>query len=140
MKASPGERVMCQGRLLTAVAFLLSLSVAAPVAAQKPSNKGQRRDRPVVLERRSQPERTGKPARVYQDPAFARGGADGHARGLDDGRDGDRYDPARHTAYRSGDAGYAASYGTKDGYKTNYRDGFRHGYEEGYRKGTRGER
>ena len=73
----------------------------------------------------------------YQDPAFARGYSDGYERGLDDGRDNDRYDPVRHRDYRDGDDGYFGGYGPRDAYKNNYRAGFRQGYEEGYRNGTR---
>jgi hypothetical protein len=69
----------------------------------------------------------------YQDPAFARGYADGFQRGRDDGRDRDRYDPVRHRDYRSADDGYFREYGSKQAYENNYRAGFRQGYEEGYR-------
>ena len=71
--------------------------------------------------------------RGYQEPAFARGYSDGWEKGLDDGRDRDRYDPVRHGDYRSADQGYQRSYGSKDAYKNNYRSGFRQGYEDGYR-------
>jgi hypothetical protein len=74
----------------------------------------------------------------YQEPAFARGYTDGWEKGLDDGRDRDRYDPVRHGDYRSADQGYQRSYGSKDAYKNNYRSGFRQGYEDGYRDSTRG--
>ena len=124
---------MFQGRLLTAVAWLISLSLPVPLAAQKSPTKETRRGQLAI-------ERSGKAARVYQDPAFARGETDGYSRGAEDGRKGERYDPARHAAYRDGDDGYGAGYGPRDGYKTNYRDGFRKGYEEGYRKGTRARR
>lgn len=70
----------------------------------------------------------------YQDPAFARGYADGLERGRDDGRDRDRYDPVRHRDYRSADDGYFREYGPKQAYENNYRAGFRQGYEEGYRR------
>jgi hypothetical protein len=73
----------------------------------------------------------------YQDPAFARGYSDGFERGLDDGRDNDRYDPVRHRDYRNGDEGYFGGYGPRDAYKNNYRAGFRQGYEDGYRDGGR---
>jgi hypothetical protein len=69
----------------------------------------------------------------YQEPAFARGYSDGWEKGLDDGRDRDRYDAARHGDYKDGDNGYDRSYGSKDAYKNNYRAGFRQGYEDGYR-------
>ena len=73
----------------------------------------------------------------YQDPAFARGYSDGFERGLDDGRDRDRYDPVRHRDYRNADDGYYRDYGPKQAYENNYRAGFRQGYEEGYRDGNR---
>lgn len=76
-------------------------------------------------------------ARGYSEPAFARGYSDGWEKGLDDGRDRDRYDPARHGDYRDADDGYSRSYGSKDAYQNNYRSGFRQGYEDGYRDGAR---
>lgn len=78
--------------------------------------------------------------RGYQEPAYARGYSDGFEKGLDDGRDRDRYDPVRHGDYREADQGYSGSYGSKDAYKNNYRAGFRQGYEDGYRDGTRNRR
>jgi hypothetical protein len=78
--------------------------------------------------------------RGYQEPAFARGYADGWDKGLDDGRDRDRYDPARHGDFRSADDGYNRSYGSKEAYQNNYRSGFRQGYEDGYRDGRGGYR
>jgi hypothetical protein len=79
-------------------------------------------------------------ARGYQEPAFARGYADGFDKGLEDGRDRDRYDPVRHSDYREADQGYSGSYGSKDAYKNNYRAGFRQGYEDGYRDAARNRR
>lgn len=76
-------------------------------------------------------------SRGYREPASARGYSDGFEKGLEDGRDRDRYDPVRHGDYRKADKGYAGSYGSKDAYKNNYRAGFRQGYEDGYREGTR---
>jgi hypothetical protein len=76
--------------------------------------------------------------RGYQEQAFARGYSDGWRKGVDDGRDRDRYDPARHGDYRDADEGYSRSYGSKDAYRNNYRSGFRQGYEGGYRDGNRG--
>jgi hypothetical protein len=78
--------------------------------------------------------------RGYQEPAFASGFNGGYEKGLSDGRDGDRYDPVRHSDYRNADRGYSSSYGSKDAYKNNYRAGFRQGYEQGYRDGTRNRR
>jgi flagellar biosynthesis/type III secretory pathway protein FliH len=76
------------------------------------------------------------PRGSLQEPALARGYADGFARGVTDGRDGGRYDPVGHREYRDADQGYNASYGSREAYKNNYRTGFRQGYEEGYRDGT----
>ena len=73
--------------------------------------------------------------RRYQEPAFARGYADGYRRGGDDSRDRNRYDAVGHGDYRRGDEGYYRDYGSRDAYKNNYRAGFRQGYEEGYRAG-----
>ena len=75
--------------------------------------------------------------RGYQDPAFARGYAEGWDHGADDRHDRDRYDPTRHGDYKSADDGYGRSYGSKDAYKNNYRSGFRQGYDAGYRNGER---
>jgi hypothetical protein len=71
------------------------------------------------------------------EPAYARGYADGFDKGREDFRDRDRYDPLRHGDYRDGDNGYDRSYGSKEAYKQYYREGFRAGYEDGYRGGNR---
>ena len=76
----------------------------------------------------------------YEEPAFARGYADGFMRGTDDGRDRDRYDPVGHRDYRNADQGYYRDYGSRDAYKNNYRAGFRQGYDAGYRDSSRGRR
>ncbi len=75
-----------------------------------------------------------------QEPASDRGYADGYRRGLNDGRDRDRYDPVGSGAYRSGQPGYYREYGPREAYRNNYRAGFRQGYEDGYRDGSRGRR
>jgi opacity protein-like surface antigen len=75
--------------------------------------------------------------RRHEEPAYARGYADGYQRGLTDGRNRDRYDPVGSREYRDGDQGYYDGYGSRDAYRTNYRAGFRQGYEDGYRDGTR---
>ena len=106
------------GRLLTAIAFVLSLSSAVVQPAQLNAYVESAAD-------------------VYQDPAFAQGRTDGYRCGFDDGRKHERYDPARHESYRDADRGYTSGYGTRDAYKSNYREGFRKGYEEGYREGSR---
>ncbi len=62
------------------------------------------------------------------------GFADGYEKGVEDARDGDRYDPLRHSRYRSAERGYDRRFGSRDAYKNMYRDGFRQGYERGYRE------
>jgi hypothetical protein len=76
-------------------------------------------------------------SRGYQEPATVRGYSDGYDKGVDDGRDRDRYDPVQHGDYKSADNGYEREYGSKDAYRNNYRVGFRQGYEDGYRNGNR---
>jgi flagellar biosynthesis/type III secretory pathway protein FliH len=71
------------------------------------------------------------------EPAYARGYADGFDKGRDDFKDRHRYDPLRHGDYRDGDNGYDRDYGSKDAYKQYYREGFRSGYEDGFRGGDR---
>ena len=71
------------------------------------------------------------------EPAYARGYADGFDKGREDRQDRDRYDPLRHGDYRDGDNGYDRDYGSKEAYKQYYREGFRSGYEDGYRGGDR---
>ncbi|HSC27108.1 MAG TPA: hypothetical protein VLD67_07530 [Vicinamibacterales bacterium] len=58
---------------------------------------------------------------------------DGYQKGREDARDRDRFDPVRHSWYRSGDRGYKREYGPKEQYENAYREAFRDGYERGYR-------
>ena len=118
-------------RLLStaASAALITSTIIAPLDAQgrgRPARENARR----ALSGKQVP-------RSYEEPAFARGYAEGHQRGLDAGRRTARYDPVGSRDYREGDRGYSPSYGSRDAYKTNYRAGFRQGYEDGYRDGTR---
>jgi flagellar biosynthesis/type III secretory pathway protein FliH len=103
---------------------------------------GFRRERTVRVQDTRRDPRVLAPraGRGYYEPAYARGFDDGFRKGLEDGRDGDRYDPVRHRDYREADQGYSGSYGSRDAYQNNYRSGFRQGYEEGYRDGTRNRR
>jgi len=71
--------------------------------------------------------------RGYQEPAFARGYADGFKHAQEDRQDRRRYDPVGHRDYREADQGFYRSYGSRDAYKDNYRAGFRAGYDAGYR-------
>ena len=63
---------------------------------------------------------------------------EGYKKGLDDGRDGDRRDPWRHSRYRAADQGYRREYGPKGAYQQAYRAAFERGYYEGYQDARRG--
>lgn len=65
----------------------------------------------------------------YASEAFRRGHDDGVVKGREDTRDGDSFDPARHSWYRSADRGYDRRYGSRDEYRAEYRRGFLAGYE-----------
>jgi len=73
---------------------------------------------------------------VNEEPAFARGYADGFAHAQEDRRERRRYDPGGHRDYREADQGFSRSYGTLEAYRNNYRAGFRAGYDAGYRDDT----
>ena len=73
----------------------------------------------------------------YQSVPFRTGYDDGYEKGREDAQDRDRFDPTRHSRYKSADHEYNRQYGTKDQYRVVYRDGFRSGYEEAYRDFTR---
>ena len=75
-------------------------------------------------------------SRTYQEPAYARGYADGFTHAEDDRKARKGYDPVAHRDYREADQGFYRSYGSRDAYKTNYRAGFRAGYDAGYRDGS----
>lgn len=74
--------------------------------------------------------------RSDQEPAFARGYADGFKHAQEDRRDRRGYDPVAHREYRDADQGYSRTYGSREAYKDNYRAGFRSGYDAGYRDGS----
>jgi hypothetical protein len=74
--------------------------------------------------------------RVSEEPAFARGYADGFKHAQEDRQERRRYDPVGHRDYREADQGFSRSYGTLEAYKNNYRAGFRAGYDAGYRDDT----
>ena len=77
--------------------------------------------------------RSGAP--IYANPAVAAGFNDGYEQGLEDARDGDRFDPIRAKDYRDADNDYDRRFGTKAQWQVAYREGFRSGYERGYREG-----
>ena len=74
--------------------------------------------------------------RADQEPAYARGYADGLRLARQDRSDRRGYDPVAHKDYRDADQGFSRSYGTLDAYRNNYRAGFRAGYDAGYRNDT----
>ena len=65
----------------------------------------------------------------YSTEAFRKGYEDGVYKGREDVDDGDSFDPARHSWYRSADRGYNSRLGSKDEYRAEYRRGFLDGYE-----------
>ena len=67
-------------------------------------------------------------------PAVSNGSHDGYEKGREDVRDGDRYDPARHGWYRSGDRHYRNEYGSRERYRDDYRQGFQEGYDRAFRE------
>jgi len=71
--------------------------------------------------------------RADQEPAYARGYADGLRLARQDRSDRRGYDPVAHKDYRDADQGFYLSYGSREAYKDNYRAGFRAGYDAGYR-------
>lgn len=73
------------------------------------------------------------------DIARGNGFEEGYRKGLEDGRDGDWPDPARHSRYRNADQGYRRDYGPRRVYQQAYRAAFEQGYADGYRE-TRGGR
>lgn len=69
----------------------------------------------------------------YANPTFAQGYRDGLDKGREDANDNDRYDPNRHSWYRSATRGYESRYGSRADYQARYREAFEAGYSEGYR-------
>ena len=70
--------------------------------------------------------------------AFRQGYEDGIVKGREDTRDGDSFDPARHSWYKSANRGYDSRYGSREQYREQYRDGFLDGYRAEYRGRERG--
>ena len=66
---------------------------------------------------------------AYASDAFRKGYDDGVVKGREDVEDGDSFDPARHSWYRSADRGYNSRFGSRDEYRAEYRRGFLAGYE-----------
>jgi hypothetical protein len=106
----------------------ISVSVAIMVLAASLTVDTQGRGR--VLGRFGAPQVAG---RGYEEPAYARGYADGFRHAQDDRKGRRRYDPVAHSDYRDADQGFSRSYGSLEAYRNNYRAGFRAGYDAGYR-------
>jgi hypothetical protein len=86
--------------------------------------------------RQSPPAAYGR-AGVRLDVAAQQGYSDGYEAGLDDGRNGRRFDPVAERRYRNADRGYNNSYCPRERYKASYRSGFLPGYEVGYQDAAR---
>jgi hypothetical protein len=72
--------------------------------------------------------------RGYVGPAYQYGLSEGYEKGIEDVRDRDPYEPARHKWYREGDRHYNNRYGSREAYKNDYRIGFREGYDRAFRE------
>jgi len=109
--------------------FLLSLVIFATPIIAEAQGRGRGRG----------PGRFGSlplSGRGYEEPAFARGYADGFRHAQEDRRERRRYDPVAHRDYRDANQGFSRSYGPLEAYRNNYRAGFRAGYDAGYRDDT----
>lgn len=73
----------------------------------------------------------------YAGPGYQYGFSEGYEKGIEDLRDRDPYEPARHKWYREGDRHYSSRYGSRDAYKNEYRMGFREGYDRAFREAGR---
>jgi hypothetical protein len=116
-------------------ALALAVSLAAPLATGVASAQpGPPRDRGVE-QPRPQTDRDGSD-RGWRglDPApYDRGFEDGLRQGENDARRNQRFDPQRHSAYRTADRGYDWRFGERGTYVDVYRRGFEDGYRRGYR-------
>lgn len=102
-----------------------------------PRVPGRNRDPRVSRDPSSSRDVYGRTGSRHADIAFDNGYRDGLEKGREDVDDGDRFDPARHSRYRSADRGYRDEFGRKSQYKITYREGFEAGYAAGYRQRTR---
>jgi hypothetical protein len=99
------------------------------------------RDRDIYTRDRSEAAviRKTKPGMgVYSSEATAAGYRDGYRKGREDAGDNDRYDPTRHSEYRSATSGYNSRYGSRDEFRNEYRKAFEEGYARGYDEIQRG--
>ena len=71
---------------------------------------------------------------VIDDPARSTGYRDGVEKGREDATKRRRYEPNRHSWYRSATRGYDRRFGSKDDYIDRYREAFTAGYAEGFRR------
>ena len=110
-------------------AFVLSLVIVATPLTADAQGRGRGRGAGRL-------EALPQTGRAYEEPAFARGYADGFRHAQEDRRERRRYDPVGHRDYSEADQGFSRSYGTLETYRNNYRAGFRAGYDAGYRDDT----
>ncbi len=64
--------------------------------------------------------------------AYDRGYSDGFARGQDDLRNGQPFDPKRDRSYQEADRGYRRSFRNRETYREVYRQAYEAGYKRGY--------
>lgn len=70
--------------------------------------------------------------------ARQQGYQDGRDVGMEQSRDGRRYDPGSSSRYRNATNGYESWMRDRDGYRNAYRQAFEQGYSEGFRRFGRG--
>lgn len=105
---------------------------------RRPNTDGQNRTGRAVPPGEQYPGRDRYPdsrypqERGYTSDAFRNGYDDGVEKGREDAGDRDRFDPARHSWYRSADRGYNSRFGSREEYRSEYRRGFLEGYESAY--------
>ena len=113
--------------MLRFIGFALSILIFLSPLTARAQGRGRRAERVDAIS---------LAGRVNEEPAFARGYADGFRHAQEDRRDRRRYDPVGHSDYRNTDQRFSRSYGTLEAYRNNYRAGFRAGYDAGYRDDT----
>lgn len=74
----------------------------------------------------------------YYNTARQEGYSDGLAAGRNDARDGERYNPQKHSDYKRARDGYSGNSGNKGQYKQTYRAAFLEGYAQGYNRNNNG--
>ncbi len=121
--------------LLGASVFVLALPATAAAQVSVGVTIGQGPARRLPPPARGVLNRPGG-GQVYQ-LAYSNGYADGHEKGIEDGRHWRSFDPDRHSRYRNADHRYNRRYGPRFEYQRAYRDGFLAGYQVAYRDTSR---